>query len=138
MRDLIAREKGDQDRWDLKLAAGGLTDLDFLAQALTLSHAHAHPGLLGHATAGTLAEAARLGLVAADDAATLAQAAALFTEVFQWQRLMVTGRFDPAAVSPALLGGLAAVAGEPDAERLLERLDETRAQVRALFLRILG
>ncbi len=34
MRELIAQEKGDDDPWDLKLARGGLTDLDFIAQAL--------------------------------------------------------------------------------------------------------
>ena len=44
MRDLIASEKGDDDPWDLKLARGGLTDLDFIAQALVLAHASATPG----------------------------------------------------------------------------------------------
>ena len=37
MRALIATEKGEEDPWDLKLAAGGLTDLDFLAQFLVLA-----------------------------------------------------------------------------------------------------
>ena len=36
MRELIAQEKGDDDPWDLKLARGGLTDLDFIAQGLVL------------------------------------------------------------------------------------------------------
>ncbi len=40
MRKLIASVKGDQDRWDLKLAAGGLIDIEFLAQYLLLRHAH--------------------------------------------------------------------------------------------------
>ena len=38
MRELIAQEKGDDDPWDLKLARGGLTDLDFIAQGLVLAH----------------------------------------------------------------------------------------------------
>ena len=63
MRELIAREKGDQDPWDVKLAAGGLTDIDFLAQALTLSHAAAHPSLVGLPAEATLAEAAEAGLI---------------------------------------------------------------------------
>ena len=41
MRELIAQEKGEEDPWDLKLARGGLTDLDFIAQALVLAHAGA-------------------------------------------------------------------------------------------------
>ena len=50
MRALIAKEKGDQDPWDLKLAAGGLTDLDFLAQALVLAFGAEHRSLVGLAT----------------------------------------------------------------------------------------
>jgi glutamate-ammonia-ligase adenylyltransferase len=138
MRDLIAQEKGDQDPWDLKLAAGGLTDLDFLAQALVLAHAYAHRELIGRPTPETLAEAARAGLLNQGDAQKLLEASALLTDVFQWQRLMITGRFDPKAVAPAILKRLAAVAGQPDAERLLDRLNETRAGVREIFSRVLA
>jgi [glutamine synthetase] adenylyltransferase / [glutamine synthetase]-adenylyl-L-tyrosine phosphorylase len=138
MRDLIAKEKGDQDPWDLKLAAGGLTDLDFLAQALVLSHAHAHPALIGRSTADALHEAAQAGLLAAGDAQKLQEAATLLTDVFQWQRLMIAGRFDPTAVAPALLKRLATVAGQPDPDRLLDRLNEACAAVRTIFRRVLA
>ena len=138
MRDLIAQEKGDQDPWDLKLAAGGLTDLDFLAQSLVLAHAYAHRELIGRPTPETLAEAARAGLLNQGDAQKLLEASALLTDVFQWQRLMITGRFDPKAVAPAILKRLAAVAGQPDAERLLDRFNETRAGVREIFSRVLA
>jgi glutamate-ammonia-ligase adenylyltransferase len=138
MRDLIAQEKGDQDPWDLKLAAGGLTDLDFLAQALVLAHAHRHHSLIGRATAEVFAEAAQAGLLDPNDAQKLLEAATLLTDVFQWQRLMIAGRFDPTAVAPAVLKRLAAVAGQPDAERLLDRLNETRAGVREVFLKVLA
>src|SRR3569833_1453550 len=39
MRKAIALEKGEDDIWDLKLAAGGLVDIDFIAQYLQLVHA---------------------------------------------------------------------------------------------------
>ena len=42
MRGAIAAEKGDADRWDLKYAAGGLVDIEFIAQYLQLVHAAAH------------------------------------------------------------------------------------------------
>ena len=35
----IATEKGDSERWDLKYVAGGLVDLEFIAQYLQLVHA---------------------------------------------------------------------------------------------------
>jgi glutamate-ammonia-ligase adenylyltransferase len=137
MRDLIAREKGDGDPWDLKLATGGLTDLDFVAQALVLARGAEHPSLVGRPTRAVLSEAGRLGLLAERDARTLAEAHALFTGVFQWQRLAIEGPFDAAAVPPAILQRLAAVAGLPDAKVLLDHMNRTRGEVRAIFSRTL-
>jgi glutamate-ammonia-ligase adenylyltransferase len=37
MRRAIAQEKGDDKRWDLKYAAGGLIDIEFIAQYLSLA-----------------------------------------------------------------------------------------------------
>ena len=135
MRVLIAKEKGDQGPWDLKLASGGLTDLDFLAQALVLAHASDHSSLLTQASRGVLAEAGRLGLLPEAAAQRLVEAHALFTAVFQWQRLAIAGPFDAALVPPAILQRLAAVAGLPDAKILLDHLNETRAEVRKVFSR---
>ena len=39
MRRAVALEKGEDDVWDLKYAAGGLIDIDFIAQYLQLVHA---------------------------------------------------------------------------------------------------
>ena len=58
MRELIAREKGDQDPWDLKLVSGGLIDIEFVAQYLTLAEAGRVPALLDVSTRATLAAAA--------------------------------------------------------------------------------
>jgi [glutamine synthetase] adenylyltransferase / [glutamine synthetase]-adenylyl-L-tyrosine phosphorylase len=137
MRDLIAREKGDQDPWDLKLAAGGLTDLDFIAQAITLVDAARHPALIGLATPAVFAEAARAGLLAEADAQQLGAAHSLFNDIFQWQRLAIEGRFDAPSVSPAILQRLAAAVGRPNAAVLLEDLNETRNNVREIFSRVL-
>ncbi|MFX7052345.1 hypothetical protein ABTH91_20120, partial [Acinetobacter baumannii] len=46
MRRAIAEDKGDSDRWDLKYVRGGLIDIEFVAQALQLVHAHKHPEIL--------------------------------------------------------------------------------------------
>jgi [glutamine synthetase] adenylyltransferase / [glutamine synthetase]-adenylyl-L-tyrosine phosphorylase len=137
MRELIAKEKGDQDPWDLKLAAGGLTNLDFLAQALVLAYGRDHPPLVAKPTRAALGEAAHIGLLPEPDARVLTEAHELFTAVFQWQRLAIAGPFDPAAVPPAILQRLAAAAGLPDAKVLLEHLNATRASVREIFTRTL-
>jgi glutamate-ammonia-ligase adenylyltransferase len=136
MRELIAQEKGDDNPWDLKLARGGLTDLDFIAQALMLAHGTGHSSLIGLSTEATFHEACKLGLLSDEDARTLTEAHRLFNAIFQWQRLTIEGPFDPATVPPAILKRLATVAGLPDAKVLLTHLDETRAQVRTVFERV--
>ncbi|UVF18216.1 bifunctional [glutamine synthetase] adenylyltransferase/[glutamine synthetase]-adenylyl-L-tyrosine phosphorylase [Microvirga terrae] len=137
MRDLIAQEKGDDDPWDLKLVRGGLTDLDFIAQALVLAHGAAHPDLIGHASEETFAEASRVGLIDGEEARSLVEAHRLFHAIFQWQRLTIEGRFDPSSVSPAILKRLAAIAGLPNPKVLLHHLKETQSQVAGLYDRIL-
>ena len=59
MRALIAREKGDSGVWDLKLAAGGLLDIEFVAQYLQLAFAHKHPGVLDVSTRTVVEKAGR-------------------------------------------------------------------------------
>lgn len=137
MRELIAQEKGDSDPWDMKLARGGLTDLDFIAQGLVLAHAHAHPSLAGLSTEATFAEAQSVGLLPADDARTLTEAHRLFNDIFQWQRLTIEGKFDAERVPPVILKRLATAAGLPSVKVLLEHLGEMRERTCRLFGTIL-
>jgi len=137
MRRLIAQEKGEDDPWDMKLASGGLTDLDFLGQALILAHAAQYPDLAFCPPSGVLRRAGELGLIAIDDAERLAAAQALLSKVFHWQRLTIDGPFDPKTAPPAILRRLAAEAGLPDVKRLSKDLDDTRKLVREIFLKYL-
>jgi [glutamine synthetase] adenylyltransferase / [glutamine synthetase]-adenylyl-L-tyrosine phosphorylase len=137
MRDLIAQEKGDDDPWDLKLVRGGLTDLDFIAQGLVLAYGAAHPVLIGHTPEEIFAEARKVGLIDDEDARSLVEAHRLFHAVFQWQRLTIEGRFDPASVSPAIMKRLSTIAGLPNEKVLLHQLKETQSQVAGLYDRIL-
>jgi glutamate-ammonia-ligase adenylyltransferase len=52
MRALIASEKGDEDAWDLKLVAGGLIDIEFIAQYLSVAFGREHPAMPDHRRAG--------------------------------------------------------------------------------------
>ena len=133
MRELVAREKGDQDPWDVKLAAGGLTDIDFLAQAITLAHAATHPSLIGLSTEATITEAAKTGLLDESDAGVLIEAHTLLNDTFHWQRLTIEGPFDAATIPTAILRRLANALGRPDSSTLLEDLREAQRSVRAIF-----
>jgi glutamate-ammonia-ligase adenylyltransferase len=138
MRALIAKEKGEKNPWDLKLALGGLTDLDFLGQYLVLAHAADHPALLVRDTVSVFGAARAAGLLAEADGAALEEAARLIGDVQLWQRFTVEEAFDPAAVPARVLTRIATAVGRPDAKVLRAELDEVRGGVRAIFNRVLG
>ncbi len=138
MRRAIATEKGDQERWNLKYAAGGLIDLEFIAQYLQLVHAAARPDILDPSTSRVLEAAARLGILAPEDADVLRPAARLYDDLTQILRLCLAAPFEPKAASAELLGLLARAADLPDFATLDAHLAETQARVRRCFVRILG
>ena len=138
MRGAIAKEKGDAERWDLKDAAGGLVDLEFIAQYLQLVHAAEKPEILDTNTARALDKAWRLGLLSAEEADVLRPAARLYHNLTQVLRLCLPGPFDPKTAGAGLLGMLCRAADLPNFATLDAHLAETRQKVRASFNRILG
>jgi glutamate-ammonia-ligase adenylyltransferase len=138
MRAAIATEKGDADKWDLKYVAGGLIDLEFVAQYLQLVQAAELPEILDTSTARVLDKAARLGVLAPEDAEVLRPAVRLYHDLTQLLRLCLAGPFDPKATAPELLRLLARAADVPDFATLDAFIGETQAKVRVSFGRILG
>jgi [glutamine synthetase] adenylyltransferase / [glutamine synthetase]-adenylyl-L-tyrosine phosphorylase len=138
MRKAIATEKGDSERWNLKYVAGGLVDVEFIAQYLQLIHAARTPDILDTSTARVLEKAWRLGALTTEDAEILRPAVRLYDDLTQILRLCLSGPFDPGAASPGLMGLLARAADVPDFATLDAFLGETQTKVRASFNRILG
>jgi glutamate-ammonia-ligase adenylyltransferase len=138
MRNAIAAEKGDSDRWNLKYVAGGLIDIEFIAQYLQLIHAAQTPDILDTSTTQVLDKAWRLGLLKAEDAEVLRGAVRLYHDLTQILRLCLPGEFDPKAAAPGLIGLLARAADVPDFATLDAFLGEMQGKVRASFDRILG
>src|SRR4030081_3809775 len=95
MRKAIALEKGEDDVWDLKYAAGGMVDIDFIAQYLQLAHAAAKPEILSVSTLQVLDHAARLGVLPQSEAEILRSATRLYHDLIQILRLCVTEKFNP-------------------------------------------
>ena len=138
MRAAIAKEKGEGDRWDLKYGAGGLIDIEFIAQYLQLVHARAQPDILDTSTARVLDKAWALRLLPVEDAEILRPAVAFYHDLTQILRLCLSRPFDPKTAGAGLLRLLARDAGMPDFATLDATLIETQAKVRASFVRILG
>ncbi|TMJ23335.1 MAG: bifunctional [glutamine synthetase] adenylyltransferase/[glutamine synthetase]-adenylyl-L-tyrosine phosphorylase, partial [Alphaproteobacteria bacterium] len=138
MRKGIAAEKGDADRWDLKYAAGGLVDIEFIAQYLQLVHAWEMPDMLDPSTARALEKAWKAGVLATPDAEVLRSAVRLYHDLTQILRLCLPRPFDPATAAPGFISLLARAADVPDFATLDVFLAETQAKVRACFKRIIG
>jgi glutamate-ammonia-ligase adenylyltransferase len=138
MRGAIALEKGDGNRWDLKYAAGGLIDIEFIVQYLQLVHAHDKPAILDTSTAKVLDKARALGVLSIEDAEILRPAVRLYQALTQILRLCLPGSFDPKKTGPDLLRLLARAADVPDFASAEATLAETQEKVREAFIRILG
>jgi glutamate-ammonia-ligase adenylyltransferase len=138
MRQAIAKEKGEHERWDLKYAAGGLIDIEFIAQYLQLVHAAETPDILDFSTTRVLDKAWRLGLLTTEHAEVLRPAVRLYHNLTQILRLCLPGTFDPAQAGPGLCSLLARAADVPDFATLDAFITETQAKVRRTLVQILG
>jgi [glutamine synthetase] adenylyltransferase / [glutamine synthetase]-adenylyl-L-tyrosine phosphorylase len=133
MRHAIAQEKGEDDPWELKYAAGGMIDVDFIAQYLQLVHASEKPDILSVDTLVVIANAARLGVLPPAEAETLRAAGRLYHDLTQVLRLCVSDKFDPKTAGVDLLRVLARAGDAPDFSSLEARIKETQAEVRRVF-----
>jgi glutamate-ammonia-ligase adenylyltransferase len=138
MRALIAREKGEGGPFDLKLAPGGLLDVEFVAQYLVLAHAETEPALLTPETRATLAAATSAGFLTAEDGERLAETHKLLTAVTQTLRLTLPDGADPAEAAAGVRRRIAEAAGSPDFAHLSAALAEARGYARAIFRRLLA
>jgi glutamate-ammonia-ligase adenylyltransferase len=136
MRRAVALEKGEKDVWDLKYAAGGMLDIDFIAQYLQLVHAAAKPEILDVSTRQVLDNAARLGVLPQAAAEILRSAAHLYHDLTQILRLCVSEKFRPESAGEDLQRLLARAGDAPDFSSLAARIKETEADVRRVFREI--
>ncbi|MGM4892570.1 bifunctional [glutamine synthetase] adenylyltransferase/[glutamine synthetase]-adenylyl-L-tyrosine phosphorylase [Tardiphaga sp. 839_C3_N1_4] len=138
MRQAIAEEKGEDDIWDLKHAAGGMVDIEFIAQYLQLVHAAAKTEILSISTQQVLENAARLGILSPAAVDVLRPAVRLYHDLTQVLRLCVSDKFKPETAGTDLLRMLARVSNEPDFSSLQARVRETQADVRQVFLSVVA
>jgi glutamate-ammonia-ligase adenylyltransferase len=138
MRRAVGLEKGEDDIWDLKYAAGGIVDIDFIAQYLQLVHAAAMPDILDVNTLHVLDNAARLGVLPQSSAEILRSAARLYHDLTQILRLCVSEKFNPETSGEDLLRIMARAGDAPDFSSLEARVKETQTEVRRVFRTVVG
>ncbi len=143
MRARMLRDLPSDGPWDLKAMAGGLVEVEFIAQALTVAHAAQHPRLLRRTTRLVLGELGRAGLIEEREAATLIQAERLWRCLLGLLRLTVGKWKQPAlpiTVEEALRHGAGTLVLEEvrSLDHLREIMAAHAATVRASFERHVG
>ena len=141
MRQRIEREHHAASPWDVKYVAGGLVDIEFVAQYLQLRHAHESPYILCTNTREAIAQACAFGYLAGADADSLTGALRLWQAVQSMLRLSLDGDTalgDGDALPEALKQALARAASEPDFVRLTLRMGETAKAAHGIFERIVN
>jgi glutamate-ammonia-ligase adenylyltransferase len=142
MRSRLARELPGQRAWDIKHRPGGQMEVEFIAQALQLVHAPAHPEALSPTTREALTRLHAAGLLRRDDATLLIQADRVWRTVLGMLRLTEGPAPREAlsdAAADALLAATQAVGvAAVDVAGLRATLDQLGARVRAAFTRLIG
>jgi glutamate-ammonia-ligase adenylyltransferase len=137
MRRLIADEKGTDDPWNIKQVAGGLVDIEFIAQGLALAGG-ALAGQTAANTADLLRHLAALHVLSAAEAKVLLPALDLYQTLTQVLRLAIDGPFRPAEAPAGLIDRLCNAARQPNLKRLTALLAERQKAVRAIFAARIG
>jgi glutamate-ammonia-ligase adenylyltransferase len=137
MRALIEKQKGTGAKFDLKLTQGGIIDIEFITQYLTLAHARSCPDLLLTETGAKLAAALRGGYLSSEQGATLIHAYQLYVRFTQMQRLTLGADADPSIAAEGVKRRLAEAMDVPDLQRAEMQITETARSVRAIFQKVL-
>ena len=137
MRELIETEKPPKDLWDVKLIPGGLIDIEFIAQYLSLMD-RAEGRRPGEALTGTIEVLETFGRdrIGVEAVERLVAAHHLWMAQTQILRLCLEGVFEPGDAPAGLHDLLLRAADAPDMRALEADMKQTSREIRALFDKI--
>ncbi|MEP1575662.1 bifunctional [glutamine synthetase] adenylyltransferase/[glutamine synthetase]-adenylyl-L-tyrosine phosphorylase [Roseibium album] len=138
MRARIEKEKGTKDVWDMKQVAGGLVDIEFIAQYLQLVHAHETPGVLAQGTEEALEGLREADCLDPGDAELLLEALRMYQRLTQVLRLSLSGKFVATQAPGGVLDLLVQASNCPTFTRLEIELAELQNRVRQTFVKLVG
>ena len=138
MRTRMLQGASNDDHWDFKHVRGGLIEIEFIAQALQLVHAHDTPQVLQRNTIAALHALHDAGHLTANDHDALVSAANLYQGLTHMLRLCSTGKFELASAPVDLVAKLLRVSGAPDVSAMQAMLADANRQVSEVFDRLIG
>lgn len=138
MRRRMARERKPRSVWDVKLAPGGLVDIEFVIQHAILLSANETPRAIQPASLDAVKALAAAGRLAPAAAATIIEGLTFQLHLQQALRIATGDQFDPESASPGLKRWLANHLGLKEFSALERRLTEVQGAVADLRARTLG
>ena len=136
-RARIELERGAAEL-NLKRAAGGTLDIEFLVQALQLEYAQDAPAVLVPGTQVALAALAQAGALSADDAQYFAESYRFLRRIESGLRLLNTPARHDLPEDELSLDKLALLLGQPNGATIRDRAIITLAENRRRFERIMN
>jgi glutamate-ammonia-ligase adenylyltransferase len=138
MRARIEKEKGTKDIWDLKQVAGGLVDIEFIAQFLQLANADESRSVPRPRNRTGFGKLAGRRLFGRWRCRKPFGGLAALSPPNPGPALALSGKFVPADAPRGVLDLLLQASGSPAFERLEAELNEMQQGVRAIFERLVG
>lgn len=132
MRRRMARERKPRSAWDIKLAPGGLVDIEFVIQHAILLAAADVPGAVQPTSLDAVKALAAAGRLAPSEAAILIDGLTFQLHLQQALRIASGDHFDPETASPGLKSWLANHLGHKEFSTVAAKLYQVQAAVAAL------
>jgi glutamate-ammonia-ligase adenylyltransferase len=111
MRARMDRERPSRSIWDLKLTPGGFVDIEFIAQALQLIHAHQQPAINQANTGAALSQMIEAKVLSPEVGGRLLEAWSRWSDMQQLLRICLDGDFRLEAAPAPLVARLSNLLG---------------------------
>lgn len=138
MRRRMARERPSRSKWDVKLAPGGLVDIEFVIQHAILTSAADVPGAVIPTSMDAIHALRDAGRLSAEDAAVLVEGLSFQLNLQQVLRIATGDKFEPDLASDGLRAWLANHLAMKDFSELDAKLGAVQGSVAELRTRKLG
>jgi len=133
MRERMERERPSFGLWDLKLAPGGLVDIEFIVQVLMLGHAPTKPEILRTNSSDAIVALVDAAVLDPETGDRLVLAGRFLSDLRQILGLAVNDTFAPEAASVGLCRRLMICGNAPDMSALEAKLRDAKSFVRTLL-----
>ncbi len=138
MRRRLARDRKPYGLWDLKLAQGGLLDIEFVVQQTLLEFAYESPEVIKSNTKDAISMLNKVEAFSQEEAKSLTSAYELQINLQQALRIATRNNFEPEKASEGMKSWLATTVGMKYFSELEQYLKQSQAEVAQIRMKKIG